>query len=97
MIIKCIRTEDLLFIPDSEADRRKAIPEVTSQGLTTASKEGTNNELDRMGRDQQNIAAAVVLPSLSSSASASTAQASTYRPHAIVVNVIQVSGTVEPL
>ena len=49
-----------------------------------------------MGQDQQNTAAAaVVLPS-SSSASASAAQVSTYRPHAIVVNVVQVSGTTEP-
>ena len=89
-----IITEDSVFVTDSVGtDRHKALPEITSKGLTTGSKEGTNDESDRrhVGHDQQN-AAPVILTS-SSSASASTAQASTYRPHAIVVNVVQVSGT----
>ena len=88
-----IVTEDSMFVTDSdETDKYKALPEITSKGLTTASKEGTNDESDRRhaGHDQRN-AASVVLP-LSSSTSASAAQASTYRPHAIVVNVVQVSG-----
>ena len=84
-------TKDSVFVIDSgESDRHKALPKVTSKGLTTASKEGTNDEWDRrhMGQQDQQSAAAVVLPSSSSA----SAQASTYRPHAIVVNVVQVSG-----
>lgn len=85
--------DSLMFIADSDVTSkhhdRPFIPEVTSKGLTTASKEGTIDELDRRhaGHDQQNAASS----SLPSSASASVAQASTYRPHAIVVNVVQVS------
>ena len=96
-------TEDSTFIPDSGDSNRhstKVLPEVlTSQGLTTTSKEGTSDEVDRrhMGQDQQNTAAAPVVLQPSSSASASAAQVSTYRPHAIVVNVVQVSDTVESL
>ena len=88
-----VDTEDSMFITGSdETDKHKALPEITSKGLTTASKEGTNDESDKRhaGHDQRN-AAPVVLP-LSSSASASVAQASTYRPHAIIVNMVQVSG-----
>ena len=96
-------TEDSTFIPDSGDSNRhstKVLPEVLiSQGLTTASKEGTNDELDRrhMGQDQQNTAAAAVVLQPSSSASASAAQVSTYRPHAIIVNVVQVNDTAESL
>lgn len=75
-----------MFVTDS------GFAEITSKGLTTASKEGTSDGLDggrHMGQNQQNVAA-VVLPS--SSSSSASAQASTYRPHAIVVNVVQVSG-----
>ena len=94
-----------MFIPDSGDSNRhstKVLPEVlASQGLTTASKEGTNDELDRrhVGQDQQSTAAAAAAVVLqpSSSASASAAQVSTYRPHAIVVNLVQVSDTVESL
>ena len=88
-----------MFIPDSDDANRHSGKVITSQGLTTASKEGTNDELDRrhVGQDQQNTAATAVVLQPSSSASASAAQVSTYRPHAIVVNVVQVSDTVESL
>ena len=89
-----------MFIPDSDDANRHSGKVITSQGLTTASKEGTNDdELDwrHVGQDQQNTAATAVVLQPSSSASASAAQVSTYRPHAIVVNVVQVSDTVESL
>lgn len=88
--------DSLMLITDSGVTSKhcaRPLPEVASKGLTTASKEGTIDELDRRhaGRDQENAASANLPSSSSSSTSASVAQASSYRPHAIVVNVVQVN------